>query len=410
MANRDRIEGNLWRYRAFAAVAVMPFMLPVIVLFWQANGMDMFDVYLLQGIFALAVVLFEVPTGMVADRLGKRRSLIAAMIISGVAMVLYALGTGFRSFLVAELMLALGAALFSGADAALLYDTLRGLGREGEFSTQEGRAQALRMASFAVCNLAGGLIASYSLRSAVWASAIGPFLGLLVALGFVEVTLPAPSTGARESLRAYRTLISDSLRFVVRHRLVRWQIALMAVITGSSIWLLWLYQPYMEHTGLPVWAFGIAFASFNLFGAGVSTQAARLDRKLGRVGTIGALMGLHTLPLFLMATFVTPLSFLFVLGQQSTRALIRPVMGERIMHYTYSDKRATVLSIASLAGRLFFALTAPLMGLLARGTSMEQLLLVQGVVLATLFSVLMLRYRRIPPKYFDVKDSVRTRQ
>ena len=401
---------NIILYRVFAGVAITPVMLPVIVLFWQDNGLDLFEVFLLQGIFAIAVVLLEVPTGMVADRLGKRRSLIMAMGASCIGMTVYALGRGFWSFLAAEVLLALGAALFSGADSALLYDTLKQLGREDDFAREEGRAQAIRMTGFALCNLAGGVLAEVSLRATVWASAVGPLLGLGVAWAFVEIQ-PRRESGADAAPSAsYGTLIRDSVRFVQRHRLVQWQIAVLAVLTGSSIWLLWLYQPYMQHSGLPVWAFGIAFASFNLFAAGVSTTAQRFDRALGRVGAVAALMILHTAPLALMAWFVYPLSFLFIFGQQATRALARPIFAQRIMHYTYADKRATVLSIASLCGRLFFALTAPVVGLVAARASMGVTLWAQAIFLTAVFGVLLLAYRRIDPKYFQVKDSVRLRQ
>jgi iron complex transport system ATP-binding protein len=75
MPTPDRLRRNISRYQAFAALSITPIMLPVIVLFWRENGLDLFDIFLLQAIFAVANVLLEVPTGMVADRLGKRTSL-----------------------------------------------------------------------------------------------------------------------------------------------------------------------------------------------------------------------------------------------------------------------------------------------------------------------------------------------
>lgn len=70
-----------------------PFFVPVIVLFWNENGLDSLDIYLLQSLFALAVVLLEIPTGLLADRVGRRASLLAgsAMLVLGQAV--YASGT-----------------------------------------------------------------------------------------------------------------------------------------------------------------------------------------------------------------------------------------------------------------------------------------------------------------------------
>jgi fucose permease len=122
-------ETTLRLFPWFAALSLVPLMVPVMVLFWEDNGLDTFDIYVLQAAFALASVLLEVPTGLVADRLGKRASLLSGQIAVAVGCVIYALGTGFWSFLVAEVVLALGVSLLSGADAALLYDSLQRLGR-----------------------------------------------------------------------------------------------------------------------------------------------------------------------------------------------------------------------------------------------------------------------------------------
>jgi hypothetical protein len=259
---------------------------------------------------------------------------------------------------------------------------------------------------FAACNLLGGFIGAHSLRATVWLSCSGPLLGLLLALSLCEVRPPEPAGSLRAGAQAYRELIAQSLRFVLRHRLVRWQIIFLGVLMGSAQWLLWLYQPYMEWCGLPVWSFGIAFTIFNLFAALMSHQADRFDRLLGRTGTIAALMALQIAPLVLMPLLVGSLSFLFVLGHQAVRGLASPIVSARILRYTYADKRATVLSISALGGRLFFAMSAPFIGRLAEHTSMEGTLLSQAGVLTLVLGALLIAYLRIPAKYFRVKDAV----
>jgi hypothetical protein len=82
----------------------------------------------------------------------------------------------------------------------------------------------------------------------------------------------------------------------------------------------------------------------------------------------------------------------------------------RILDYTFADKRATVLSLASLAGRLFFAVTAGLVGWMAKALPMETSLLGQAGLLAVMLIVLLVMYHRIPVKYFTVKASVRAQQ
>ncbi len=402
----DRIEGNIWRYQIFSVVSFTPIMIPVIVLFWQENGLDLLDIFLLQGIFAVSMVILEVPTGMVADRLGKRTSLVASMTIMCSGIIVYALGRSFLIFLIAEIVLALGISLLSGADSALLYDTLKHLDRAEEYQQLEGKTRAIQMVSFAISSLLGGLIGTLSYRATVWITGIGPFFGLLIAIGFIEVNKPSPTQTFRTALSSYRELISQSLRFVSRHQLVRWLIIFTSIISGSVSWLLWLYQPYMEWSGLPVWGFGIAFAIFNLFAAVMSHLAYKLEMRIGRSGIIILLIILLLAPLILMSFIVFPLSFLFILGHQAIRGIIRPVVSDWILRYTYADKRATVLSISALGSRLFFALTSPLIGLVAKQTTMAKTLLFQAAFLTIVLSIVLIFYFRIPEKYFQIKKSV----
>lgn len=403
------IEANLTRYRWFSAVAWTPFMLPVLVLFWQDNGLDMFEVYLLQGLFAVSVVILEVPTGMVADRLGKRTSLLAACAVLFVSFVGYALGTNFWQFLAAEIGAAIGAALYSGANTALLYDSLKSLGREEEYTRVQGNARSLQMASFALSNLLGGLIGDYDLRATLWATTIGPFIAFFIALGFVEAAPPSVSGDIRTAWSDYKTLLRESTRFVYKHRLVRWNVGMLAVISGSASWLLWMYQPYMSFTGLPVWAFGIAFAMFNLSAAFFSRISHAFRERLGPNGALVGLGVLQVTPLLLMATILFPASFLFVLGHQAVRGLSQPIISAEILRHTYADKRATVLSITSLCSRLFFAVTAPLIGLVTARATIPTSLTVQAALLVVILSVLAWRYRGIPAKYFTVKEEVQAR-
>ncbi len=399
------LERNLRLYPWFSALAFTPCFVPVVVLFWQDNGLDLQDVFWLQGLFSLAVVLLEVPTGMVADRLGKKTSLLSAEIFLLAGLALYGLGSGFWTFLLAEVVLAVGAALFSGADSALLYDTLKALDRVSEYREREGRAKSWSLLTFAVANLIGGFVATYDLRWTWWVSMIGPALALGVAAQLQEAGVTR--TGPRRD--PPHQLLRDALRFVLKHRLVRWYLALFAVLNGSAVWLLWLYQPYMQLTGLPVWAFGMAFAVFNLCAALASRQAARFDHALGPRGALLGLGALQILPLVGMALVVGPFTWLLVIGQQAVRGMGRPLLSDRILAFTYADKRATVLSLAALGGRLFFAVSAPLVGFVAERLGLLGSLWFQAALLAALLGWLAWRYTRIPDKYFQVKDGVRAR-
>lgn len=406
----QQIERNIFLYYIFSALSFTPISLSVFVLFWKDNGLNLFDIFLLQGIFSFAIVLWEVPTGMIADLIGKRTSLIAATSALTFAFLIYGSGHSFAPFLLAELIIALGVSLVSGADTSLLYDSLKKLNREEEYQKIEGRARAIQLISFAVCNLLGGFIGFYSYRATVYLSALGPFFALLISFGFVEVNIPHSGRSFKENLTSYKQLMFDSLKFIKKHKLIRWQIIFSSVLAGSASWLLWLYQPYMQWTGLPVWGFGIAFAVFNLIAAYMSSIAHRLEGYFSVINLIIIIILLQVTPLILMSYIIGPFSFLFILGHQSVRGISRPLINDWLLKYTFADKRATVISINSMTGRLFFAVTSPVLGYISNNTDFPTNFMFQAALLSIIFIFLILLYLKIPPKYFQIKGSVSLKQ
>ena len=98
--------------------------MPIITLFYQENGLGMKDVLLLQGIYSVAIVVLEIPSGYFADVWGRKSTLIIGSFLGVLGFAIYSFTSGFWSFLVAELVLGIGQSFISGSDSALLYDTL----------------------------------------------------------------------------------------------------------------------------------------------------------------------------------------------------------------------------------------------------------------------------------------------
>jgi len=407
---KELLERNIKYYYLFSIFCFTPIAIPILTVFWQNNGLTLSDIYLLEAIFSVIVVIIDVPMGMIADKIGKRTSIKYSTIMMFLGWISYASGSSFFAFLIAEIFLAIAQALISGADSSLLYETLKALDRENEFKRHEGRSRALQMYSFAVCNLIGGVIAhNFGSRIAVLATAIGPIISFFILTRILEVNKVQKMETLSQSWKEYKKLISSSFKFVLKHKLIQWNILFFSIITGSSVWLLWLYQPYMELTGLPIWFFGVAFAIFNFFAATMSGLSNRIIRNISTSKVYILLSVLQLLPLLLMSTIIGRFSFLFILGQQAVRGMLRPVISNEILKYTYSDKRATVLSLASLGSRLFFSITSPIFILIANDGIIKNIFMQFYLLIFFLF-IMYFSYQKIPKKYFTVKDDVFDKQ
>ena len=137
--------------------------MPVSVLFPQSRGLGFDQVMLLSAIYSVVVILIDVPTGVLADRIGRRQSMLAgalAMVASGVTAYF---AHSFSMFAVSTVLAAMSMALCSGADSAYLFDLLHEHGRAHEYPRRESVASAWHQAGLAMACLAGGLLGEIDL-------------------------------------------------------------------------------------------------------------------------------------------------------------------------------------------------------------------------------------------------------
>jgi MFS family permease len=114
------------------------------------RGLSAAEFGLLKSLTYLSTILFEVPSGVIADKFGRRWTLIAGAFLAALGCLAYAAGRGFWLFAMAEIVLGISGALISGADSALLYDSLRADHRQLEYPRAEGRIKTAQMLGYAI--------------------------------------------------------------------------------------------------------------------------------------------------------------------------------------------------------------------------------------------------------------------
>src|SRR5674476_1700842 len=112
--------------------------MPIVVLFYQENGLSMTQIFMLKSIYSIAMVVTELPSGYLADVWGCRRTILFGAILGTIGILIYSFSSDFTSFMFAEIILGVGFSFVSGADAAMLYDALKAENREDEYIKYEG--------------------------------------------------------------------------------------------------------------------------------------------------------------------------------------------------------------------------------------------------------------------------------
>lgn len=363
-----RLKSNIPKLLSLNAAWMFMVGMPVIVPFFKGYGLTMHQIYQLQTVFALSLVVFEVPSGYLADILGRKRCLVAASILYGTSFGILVAGEGFGAFVVFELFAALANSLFSGTDVAMLYDTLEEIDDQQPKSTQVlGRRLFWGQLGETIAALLGGALVLSSLALPLQVNAVVAWLPLLIALSLVE------PPRAKLDIRHHRENFRLALHVLFRQsRLLRLILLNLVVYGLATLLAVWAFQDLWLHMNIPLGLFGILWAGYNLVVALTARHAHGLERRLGFSRTlmfIGLMpvLGYCCLGLFgwlaadaLLWTVAALLSGLFFqVGRGVTQVVIRDALNTRVP----TELRATANSVSSLGVRVAFALLGPLLGL-----------------------------------------------
>ena len=360
-------------------------------LFLLDAGLSNAEAFAANAFFAAGQVLFEIPTGVVADTRGRRFSFIlgAATLLVSTLLYLYMWQTSapFIGWALASALLGLGFTFFSGATEAWLVDALTASGFKGNLETVFGRAQIVGGGAMLTGSVLGGVVAQltdlgmpYIIRAAL--------LGVTVVVAFIFMRdIGFTPDRSANPVKAVRTVMSGAIDGGLRNRPVRWIMLAAPFTTGVGFYAFYALQPYLlELYGDPN-AYGIAgLAAAIIAGAQIAGgTAVSWIRRWFRLRTDGMLvMGAIAVAalvfLGLMPFFGVAIALLVVWALAG--AIEEPIRRAYLNGLIPSQQRATVLSFDSLIGSTGGVVIQPGLGRVADVWGYSASYLVAGAISA----------------------------
>lgn len=360
-APRSSFSKNLPLLNIFASLKMALLPMAIITLFWKDQiGLSLSEILLLQAIFSLASLLMEFPSGYMSDRLGYRFTLNLACLFGITGWTTYTFAGSFAGVLVAEIQLGISYAFISGADSALLYETLRHDGREEDYAKYDGRMTAWEQAGEAAGAIGAGALYAwfpllpFLLQIGVWISA------LLVCRNLKDI--PSPP---RQTTSHLREAIGIAHKAFLKSPGLRYSILLAALLGLASFYPVWLIQPYMQSLNVPLAWFGPIWAVANLCVSFGSLISHRIQYHLGARGTPLLLLALIVVGYAGLAFNQLIWGFAFYFLLTFMRGIQGPFLRLALQKQSERHERASILSLKSLTFRLGFVITGPLVGMLA---------------------------------------------
>lgn len=352
--------GNLRLLYLFWFLRDFQIWIPVWIVFLTIEkGFSLTQVTGAEGLFLVGVVALEVPTGAVADRWGRSTSLGLGALCLGVAVLLFAFATTFPLLLTSFMLWSLASTLMSGADMALLYDTLRETRDEDSFERLAGRGIACTWAGAGIATLAGGPVAALlDIRATIFIGA--GTCAVTAAIAFLLYEPPHTRGQVRERyFRSIRAAFGEAWGAADVRAVILLAGTAFAALEGVQ----YLVQPYLVDRGLEVGVlFSVLQAPLILMGVVGALAAGRISGLGGMrialiVVPVAGAVAYLTLATAPGMTAYAAFPLMFALGTS-----LRPIASGFVNRRIGSERRTTVLSINGMVESLVLAALAPGLG------------------------------------------------
>ena len=308
----------------------------------EDRGLTLGQILLLEAVVFGAIVIAEVPTGVIADRYTRRLSLLLGSLVSAGAFVVFGLASSIELLMGSYVLFAVGGALMSGADEAFLYDSLRAVGRSEEFAGVFGRFNARMTVGIAVFTVVGGLMVIWTPLS--WPIVLSGVLSL-VAAGFALLLVEPPR---EPSDLSFMRIGRRAAGRIVRTRALRWIVVISAAVQGIEIVAFTTFQPILVGEGVPVWALGWVAAGMMLVAAAGGWSSWRVRQRFGLSRSLAVLPALAALGILGGASGMLWLFPVFT-AAMFVRESLHPLVVEYLSRRVPDGERATTLSVHQLA-------------------------------------------------------------
>jgi len=354
------------------------FYIAVITFIYMQKGLDLFQMVCLEVVFVLFILFGEVPTGIFADKYGRKTSIITYCLLFLVSEIIFLLGHGFWMLALSSAIAGTAISFYSGAGEALLYDSLKEQKQQHLMKKHMGTINASVIVAGAIAAIIGSVMATdLSLKSLllliqmVIASAI---IGTLFSL-----TLKEPKYKHKIETNPFK-LFSSGIKQIKSNPSLMRIVALSIFSTPFFYVITLLYQPYFKSLGINVAWFGAIFAVAMILSALASKYAYKLEGILGvKWGVLLATLtpGIFCVILALLKfTWIAIISFVAIIA---INGFSEPLFSHYRNIHIKSFNRATTLSVISLFYCIYEVITRPTIGWIAN-TNINLAFLVIGII------------------------------
>jgi len=359
-----------------------------------ARGLTLVQISLLESVVIGMIFLMEVPTGVLADKVGRKWSIATATFLLMCAEFLFIFARDFGWYIVISLFTGTAFAFASGAVEAMVYDSLPEEGRDHAMKRAMGRVNSMGQIAFFISPIIGAIIiddaSPEKFIPAIALTVLALFIGLMVSF-----TLREPSNDWDVEKQSALSLFRDGISLLVNNqRLRRLTLIIIFTVPFTGTLVTTLAAPYLVQNAVSPFVVGIVMSVGHLLGAFAQHYAYKIEEWLGQQTAIAVLILLPGMMYWILALVAGPvLTVLVVIFMYGTNDMKAPLFSAYQNELIASKNRATVLSLINMFVSLFVAIGAPIYATLAQQSLVLAFVVMGGVIM---IAGVVLRVYRLP--------------
>ena len=381
---QKKLERNIIIDYTFRFVSCFDLSSAIWVIYLVYKGLPLWQIGILEGLFHTVSFISEVPTGAIADIIGRKRAIIISRICSTLSSVLILLSHDLWFLILGFVLSALGYNFLSGSEEALVYDSLKELGKSDSYLKINGRLELILNISQSISVLVGGILSNISFAYCYLTAIMISIISLIPCLLFTEPCEIRRKNNKRITLSEH----FNSAFFLMKEDSRIARIILSYSIIFTLYMISYFYgQEYFSQLGLRNDKIGFLMffvGALNCLGAVLSEKMVRMFGGYIKIICF-FIIALGTIGVSLCNIYIAILCF-GIMGFAST--MLYPIQSEELNVIIPSEQRATIISVNSMIFSMYMLVLFPLAGAIGDKFGLKNVfigLAVIELILALLF-------------------------
>ncbi|KGX84576.1 major facilitator transporter [Pontibacillus litoralis JSM 072002] len=345
------------------------------ILYLSSMGLSLFQIGILQSVLSATMFVMEMPTGVISDKIGRKRALLLGHIFLIFYFSVFLVSTDFWLFFLGHVFYGIGLSFISGTDQAMLYDSLKEQKLEHKYGKSIGYYNALVITALALSMAMGGFLSELSWNYVFVAGIVTQIIAMIINL-FLKP--PSIVESGDEGVSSIKDIVGEAKEFITFNGAFRFLVISISTFVAITSVFYMYGQELLNQQGMSVKNISLLFAGMAIIQAVVSILSPQLaDRYSGKkvliitfltIGFLYLLIPINNI--FLLVSFIIINCMFEAVG----------VVSSKIINDELNSKtRATLLSLISLLDSILMFLAFPLIGFLAGYADISLILTVIGV-------------------------------